>query len=651
MEKLDGPTIEFVQDAAVHPASQRGRAYRHRWRLFATVFVLVAAAGLAFTFARSPVYRAAATVLTVKPKAVDARSEEADLEHVAIQGRALLSEELLQEVGQTLAEEGTAAGVTIDDLRRLFVVFPIEDTNLVELRAEGVDAPFLQQAVNAWASGYERLRQRQIAAAKGATTSELEDQQESLREAIAEQQAKLAAFRARHDIVSVESADNQAPAKLRGLNDALSRAREKAVEARARLASVRAAIAEGKTVVPRDQRAELAARQVEAEKLRDRLQKLEERFTPTYFETDPTLRSLPQELQELQAEVRRLKRLGQRQVIDEATQEAAAAETSVRALEQELTNHRASAQQFSRIFEQHEALQDELQRFQALHADNAERLTSIRASNLLKYPPVQVVEQADLPTYPIYPHYARDAAISLGGAFAVALFITWLVEYLSGAAQYDRPSHATQVHIYPGGGSAALPQQTGGMGAFHMSPAVQRLVAPTHPAELTLEEVAALLGAANAQTAACGALLLSGLAPHELALLRDEHFALADGRLQVPGEGARELPLSAGAVHRLEACKATFGDYPVGISVAELDGLLVVAGADAGLADPSRVTGDRLWLTYVAFLVRQGARLSELAQRVGPLATSTLSDLAGYSPPGANRPLHEVEVVFPGLQV
>ena len=429
----------------------------------------------------------------------------------------------------------------------------------------------------------------------------------------------------------------------------MNRAREKAVEARARLESLRSAIAAGKTVVPRDQRAELAAKQVEAEKLRDRLQKLEERFTPAYFEADPTLRSLPQELQELQAEVRRLKTLGQRQVIDEATQEVEAAETSVRALEQELTNHRASAQQFSEIFEQHEALQEELQRFQALHADNAERLTSIRATNLLKYPPVQVVEQADLPTRPIYPHYARDAAISLGGALAIALFITWLVEYLRGAAPYDRPSHATAVRIYPGAGSAALPQQTGGMGALHMSPAVQRLVGPTHPAELTLEEVAALLGAANAQTAACSALLLSGVAPRELALLRDGHYALADGRLQVPGEGARELSLTAGAVQRLEACKATFGAYPAGVSVAELDDLLVVASADAGFADPARVTGERLWLTYVTFLVRQGARLSELAQLVGPLATSTLSDLAGYSPPGANRPMYEVEVAFPGL--
>ena len=74
------PSIELIQATPPPAVVVHGR----RWKVFFSVLVLAAVVGALVVYARAPVYRASATVLTVKPKAVDSHSEAADIEHVAI---------------------------------------------------------------------------------------------------------------------------------------------------------------------------------------------------------------------------------------------------------------------------------------------------------------------------------------------------------------------------------------------------------------------------------------------------------------------------------------------------------------------------------------------------------------------------------------
>ena len=286
MNSQQMPSIELLQGAAAQqpPEPARGR----RWKIFLAVLLTALAIGLAFVYGRTPVYRATASVLTVKPKAVDTRSAEADAEHVAIQGRLLLGEELLGRLSQRLLDDGEEP-LAVEHLRDKLGVVGIPDTNLLELRAEGSDPERLQRIVNRWADAYEELRAEEIEAATGRTTVELEEQQGQLQARIDEARADLLTYREANDIVSLEREENRSLASLKGLNASLSKARERLVEAQARQIAVDEAIARGETVIPSEQKSEIALLQRELQKAKAYMGDLEGRYTQTYIERDPIL--------------------------------------------------------------------------------------------------------------------------------------------------------------------------------------------------------------------------------------------------------------------------------------------------------------------------------------------------------------------------
>ncbi len=131
------PSVELIQGAPLPQPS--GPARGRRWKVFLALLLTASVIGLAFVYGRPPVYRATASVLTVKPKAVDTRSAEADIEHVAIQQRRLLGDELLGRLSQRLLDDGEGQLAGVDRLRATLGVFPVPETNLLELRAVGGD--------------------------------------------------------------------------------------------------------------------------------------------------------------------------------------------------------------------------------------------------------------------------------------------------------------------------------------------------------------------------------------------------------------------------------------------------------------------------------------------------------------------------------
>ncbi|MGB5255072.1 MAG: hypothetical protein WBN68_20380, partial [Sedimenticolaceae bacterium] len=270
------PSVELIQGPPPDaPAQPQGR----RLKVFFGVLLLSAAVGLAIVYGRSPVYRAVASVLTVKPKAVDMRSEEADIEHVAIQGRLLLGEELLGRLSQRLSEEGDQDISGIDALRNALSAVPVPETNLLELRAEGGVPEQLQRVVNRWAESYEEFRAEEIEAATGRTTAEIEDQQAQLQMKIDAARLELQQFREAHDIVSLEREENRSLAKLKGLNNSLNKARETLIEAQARKAAVDEAIARGETVIPSEQKSDISRLKLDVSRMRARMADLRQQYT------------------------------------------------------------------------------------------------------------------------------------------------------------------------------------------------------------------------------------------------------------------------------------------------------------------------------------------------------------------------------------
>lgn len=664
MNAYQVPSVELIQGPSAAEAA--GPVRWRRWKVFLGVLLLGCVVGLAIVYGREPLYRASASVLTVKPKAVDARSEEADTEHVAIQGRLLLGEELLGRLGEALSAAGRRDFTEVNILRSMLSAIPIPETNLLELRAEGGDPQLLQRMVNAWAETYETFRAEEIEAATGRTTAELEEEQASLQSKIDTARNELTAFREANDIVSLERGENRNLSRLTGLNDSLNKAQERLAEARAKFAAIQNAIAKGETVVPPEHKSELTKKQLDVERLRDHIQSLGQKFTQRYIDRDPALKALPGVLRELERDLERAVRIGQRTMIDEAQQDIETARGAVESLEMQLAEHQGKVQVFTDRFKEFKSLEEGLKRLEMLYGDIEERLAKIQVRNFKKYPPIQVVDWATIPTRPIYPNYERDLLIALAAALALALFATWLLEYLTGRSGMQHapytgmriytPAHGPQLS---GGGAvdalnhapatpASLPHQS--------TPAAVRPVdsapppnLPIMPRELSLPEVQALLNISDRLTGGYCALLLSGVSPVELPLMHAPCIDREAGVVSVPGAFPRDLEVGPGAWERLDAFIARLAQGSISLPTEELDANMAVAAADAGIANPITVNAAALWHTYVLFLVRQGARLSDLPQRVGNLAPDVQLALAYFSPPGENRPLAGINYVYPTL--
>ncbi len=649
------PSVELIQGPPPSgaPAQPQGR----RLKVFFGVLLLSAAVGLAIVYGRSPVYRAVASILTVKPKAVDMRSEEADIEHVAIQGRLLLGEELLGRLSQRLSEEGDQAISGIDALRNALSAVPVPETNLLELRAEGAEPEQLQRVVNRWAESYEEFRAEEIEAATGRTTAEIEDQQAQLQVKIDDARLELQRFREAHDIVSLEREENRSLAQLKGLNNSLNKARETLIEAQARKAAVDEAIARGETVIPSEQKSDISRLKLDVSRMRARMADLRQQYTQRYIDRDPVLKSLPAVLSEMESELAQALQIARVTVTDEAQQEVAAAQVSVTALEQQLVEHQRAVQEFTERFKEFQALEEGLARLDVLYAENEERLAQIQVRNLKKFPPIQVVEWARVPTRPIYPDYERDLMIALGASLVLALFVTWLVEYLS---EKSRPAHAGPylgVRVYPGDqGQRLTAAPADNRLGYAQDASANPAASPAPPANLAIlprelagTEVASLLAVSDPLTASYATLLLCGISPYELPLLHSSCFDQAADLVSIPGASRRDIRLGAGVWPRLAQVVATMDDAQMALPVSDLNARLVRAAQDAQLADPGSINGLALWHTYVIYLIRQGIDASALAGRAGAVPSDVYAVLMHYAPAGGSRPLSSIDFTYPAL--
>ena len=81
----------------------------------------------------------------------------------------------------------------------------------------------------------------------------------------------------------------------------------------------------------------------------------------------------------------------------------------------------------------------------------------------------------------------------------------------------------------------------------------------------------------------------------------------------------------------------------------DLSAALVCAAVDSGLHDPQGINAQTIRHSYIAYLVRQGLRLSDLEQITGYLEPSVMVSYSAYSPPQPGRHIHEIELLHPAL--
>jgi len=642
-------------DTDPSPAETAKRPRQLRVWIFLPVFLVTAGAGLAFTWMRPPIYEASARLLLDWGGAADA-PDSAEIERQFLtQCQVLTSRPLLEKVVPKLGYLGAVAAAGEDQvaaLQPMLTAEPVEGTRVVVVRAEGSERLFLPTLVNAVVESYEAELAAQRVSTVSTEGDNLRRQISGLEAEIAAKRDALAALGESSDIVSLKRDENLALSRLKGLQDSLNKATADESAAAANLTAVKGAIARGEPVVRLQDQQAIADLKRRVADLQEKWTDLEARYPAKRIALEPDAQLLRQKLDRIQESLAQEASASQQAALVEANQELQRSRAARRRIEADSHEQEARVKDFTRRFQEYEAVGAELDHLQEVYQERREQLVRLDVVGQVAHQSVEVLEAAAVPERPIRPHYSRDSWIVVGGATLLGLLAVWLIEFLG----RPQPSPAAS----PRGGLSplleflarrrpvALPQHP-----------VPLLAAQTgFPRELTAAEIATLTAASRPPVDVLIAALLSGLAPHEVAVLAWPQVDLTTGRVTVEGDSTRIVPLSPPArllfKHAYETRMAG-SDGPLrshdGASpqIADLDGLLVCTAHDAGLAHADAVTSDALRHTFLCHLVRQGARLADVPRLVGPISPTLLATYGRFAPAGPGRPLEEIDLTPPGL--
>ncbi len=648
------------------------RGNRRRLRVFLLVFIPLLLAGLAYTFARAPEYRAQARIAVKTAGVVSAVSSTAQrptsastvttassagnagslhAEAGILASRPLIEDALglLQQQGISLPEFGADPAQSIQSA---LTAEPIAETNTIQLTAVGPHPEHLAAILNALIDVYSRRLVDSYASSASTEIETLREELARLNQRLAEKRKTLEDFRQTADIVSGEREENQILARVKGLSNSLNLANEKVAQAEGRVRSIRDSLAAGKTVVRSRDNPTLAALEARASQLRESLREQERVYTPQYMAMDPNVKGMRSRLADLEKQITEQKTGSGQMLLAEAEEELASARQAQQKLQAQIAEDRRTVHAFSKSFSTYKSMEQELAQIESSRSSLTERLLRTETSERSRKPSLQIIEAATVPQEAWRPDYLRDAGISVAVAIILALGAMALVEVFN----RPPPPSATPV-IVPQSWitvgqdiSPALagrsPQQV--LPHAHASPALLPN-APDLPRELSQSEVCRLLETMPEQDAAWATLLLCGATPEEIRRIAPLDVDAETGTVTLLREATRLLRVPPELFARLAGDEGA-NVFAMPDSDEEVARRLLCAAHDAGLEDPAEITARSLRHTCIAYLVGQGLRFSDLDRIVGSLPADALAKYAGFAPPGMRRKIEEIDPIMPALK-
>ncbi|MGR8929395.1 MAG: GumC family protein [Gammaproteobacteria bacterium] len=609
-----------------------------RWLIFALIFIPCLLISQTYIFLQPAIYQSTATVLTMAATDFDQISPAADVQHVSIQKEILLGQAILETTADRLKKAAALGSIfSADELKYLLEVVPEPGTNLVHLHAKGPDPKSLQNAVNAWIESYLEIRARFIAENTDKVVAEIHDQLGRIDKQVEDKRSELEQYRTDHNIVSTESADNLAHARLQGLNASLNKAMEEEVKAKAKFDSVLAAISRNEMVVPETDTREMAVLVQQAEKLRDELASIEAQYTKEYIELNPNLRRVREQLLDIEAKITEKASVGKDFVRQESERNYGASREAVIAIKQQLEAHKQQVAEYTSQFAKHEALQQELLNLETVQQETKQRLVDIDVKQRKKYPQVDVVDWASLPDKPISPDYLQESLLAFAVSLGLALTAMLIMDYLN--REIVRPPSPVSL-----GGIHLHHRPQAMLDAGYTEPQRQVVYDPLNALPvinikrvLQNDEVLTLYQAVEPPMKWIISLLMNGLSLTEITSLEPEDLDLKSLMIIVPG---RRNVLMTRRVADLLTSPLPVEQWP---KEDEINALLCCAAIDSGLDNPQEINAETVRYTYMLYLIGQGIKLTELTKVVGPLSAEVLLELGKFSPKKPGLPLEQID--------
>ena len=648
--------------------SPTARANRRRLLVFLGVFIVSAAAALGYTFLRPAEYRATARI-EIKPGFEPERVEPVPGRAVdrpkpfLTEVEALASRPVLDEVVARLrgaGEDLTAFGPEpVEGIRSALELMPVAGTNVVEIAARGGRPKLLATTVNNVIDVYRAHLTNLFRVASDESMAQAVEETRKLEASASAKRREVEAFRARHNIVSLERDENEVLARVRGLGTSLAAANDRVAIAEGKVRSLTESATAGKGVVRSRDNPTLADLEQRASQIREQLTDLERNFTPDYLAMDPKVRAARTRLAELERQIKAQRETSQSAAVRDAEDELAAAREAARRLQQQIATDRGEVNQFTMRFNEYQSLQAELTKLETAYRDAVERRAKLEATERVRTPTVRTLEAATVPKEAWRPLYMRDAALSVTGALILALFAVWLVEL------FNRPEPQPPVVIAQPVMSGMLvhgvPQNLtlAGQGRLALEASEQPLLPQARTQSLSRElrevELDAMIRACDDDARVAMLLLLYGVSPEELAELRWSDVDLERRVIRVRSESSREISIQ-GSLERQLVARTADPEIPL-VSVhgrpatpSALSEAILYAAHDAGIERPSEMTAASVRHTYIAFLVRQGIRFADLARLVGRLPPEELAAYDALVPPGPRVSLEAIDRVLPSLR-
>ena len=637
---------------------ERPRKDRIRFPIFLAVFIIACGSGLAYTYDRPAVYESNASLLITPPAQATVNRERADARTVGIERHALLANAVLTDLLARLAGiEGERSGVPRDmtELRGMLSVRDVEQTNIVELRGRGPNPRTLPVVINSWADLYLASQVGSQQTSIKDTGARLDKMALDFKQRVAGKRAEIDRFRRRHDIVSMQREENRVLARLKGLTRSFNAAKDEELEAQSKISAIRRAIEQGKPVVSLQDQRRMANLETRAVALSEQIKAFEQRFTPKYRELDPDIKSVYRQFESIEQRIAALRQEARASMVSEAEQRFASASQSVLSLARELEQSKQTVADFTSRFAEHEALTEELGQIELAYREVKDRQVRREVDQRREVTRVAVLGRAFVPTSPVWPNYNRDAAISVGTSVLLGILAVLFYDFFNRPA---RPAVAEDSdRILQGIAGYSAITRAAYREVTEAPPAPELEYRP--PRELDESEIRSLMDSADKATLPLAGLVLSGLTVDQVRGLRRADIDPEAGVIDVPDADGRTLLLPDTVKSAFARLLSDGGDAEAlvwhdregnAFAPEELDALISLAAHDSGLTDAGTISAETLRHTYIAFLVRQGARLSEIESIVGHLPPSTRAAYAAFSPAGPGVPSDRLVLIHPALR-